>query len=139
MKCAIYLSILCTFVGCSQGTRISGTVRFDDGTPITQGSVVFDSSSGNGHFVGSSRWQFRRRRCETSEIPIHCKRQNRYCEFQDGWGIGESLLYRILIVDAVLGCFGFNDTDVTAVDFQNIIGHQSDRIAFASSPQKWGT
>ena len=45
MKYAICLSILCAFVGCSQGTRISGTVRFDDGTPITQGSVVFNSST----------------------------------------------------------------------------------------------
>jgi len=45
MKYAIYLSILCTVVGCSQGMQITGTVRFDDGSPITQGSVVFNSST----------------------------------------------------------------------------------------------
>ena len=45
MKYAIYLSVLCACIGCSQGTQTTGTVRFDDGTPITQGSVVFNSST----------------------------------------------------------------------------------------------
>jgi hypothetical protein len=45
MKHLIYLIFLCAFVGCSQGTVITGTVRFDDGTPVTRGSVVFNSGT----------------------------------------------------------------------------------------------
>ena len=44
MKHLIYLIFLCAVVGCSQGTLITGTVHFDDGTPVTKGSVVFDSA-----------------------------------------------------------------------------------------------
>jgi len=50
MKRFIYLIFLCYFVGCSQGTLITGTVRYEDGTPITHGNVVFDSAKES--FVG---------------------------------------------------------------------------------------
>jgi hypothetical protein len=42
MRHFIFLILLCGFVGCSGGAMITGTVRFDDGTPVTKGSVVFD-------------------------------------------------------------------------------------------------
>lgn len=44
MKYVVCLVLLCAFIGCSQGTRLTGTVSFDDGTPVTKGDVVFDSS-----------------------------------------------------------------------------------------------
>ena len=44
MKQVIVLFFLCGLIGCSQGTLITGTVRFEDETPITGGGVVFDSS-----------------------------------------------------------------------------------------------
>lgn len=31
--------------GCSNGVKVTGTVKLVDGTPITQGSVVFDSKT----------------------------------------------------------------------------------------------
>ncbi|MDR1958002.1 MAG: hypothetical protein LBQ54_02990 [Planctomycetaceae bacterium] len=33
------------FAGCDGKAKISGTVKFFDGTPVTQGSVVFDSGT----------------------------------------------------------------------------------------------
>jgi hypothetical protein len=38
------LTSVLMFVGCGGGSNVSGTVKFADGTPLTTGEVVFDSS-----------------------------------------------------------------------------------------------
>lgn len=38
-------SIAILLLGCSVQQKITGTVKFDDGTPLTQGSVIFESDS----------------------------------------------------------------------------------------------
>ena len=49
MRTKIFLiAILCLMfclTGCDGKTKISGTVKFSDGTPITKGSVVFDNGT----------------------------------------------------------------------------------------------
>ncbi|MGL4944604.1 MAG: hypothetical protein ACRC46_15595 [Thermoguttaceae bacterium] len=32
-------------VGCSQNTVVKGTVKFEDGTPLTKGTIVFESAT----------------------------------------------------------------------------------------------
>lgn len=32
-------------VGCSQNTVVTGTVKFEDGTPLTKGTIVFESAT----------------------------------------------------------------------------------------------
>jgi hypothetical protein len=39
------------FVGCSNTTKITGTVKYSDGTPIDFGSVVFDN--GKNSYIGT--------------------------------------------------------------------------------------
>jgi hypothetical protein len=41
---------LCLFLstGCNQVTKVGGTVRFDDGTPVTTGYVYFDNGTESG-------------------------------------------------------------------------------------------
>jgi hypothetical protein len=48
------IAILCLMfclTGCDGKTKISGTVKFSDGTPITKGNVVFDN--GNESYFGT--------------------------------------------------------------------------------------
>jgi hypothetical protein len=40
----VILLALCCF-GCGNNIKISGTVKYPDGTPVTQGNVVFESGS----------------------------------------------------------------------------------------------
>jgi hypothetical protein len=39
------LCLLFCFTGCSGKIKISGTVTFSDGTPVTKGNVVFDNGT----------------------------------------------------------------------------------------------
>ncbi|MDR0611763.1 MAG: hypothetical protein LBG58_16780, partial [Planctomycetaceae bacterium] len=45
------LWLIFCFTGCDGKTKISGTVKFSDGTPITKGNVVFDN--GNESYFGT--------------------------------------------------------------------------------------
>ncbi|MCL2004992.1 MAG: carboxypeptidase-like regulatory domain-containing protein [Planctomycetaceae bacterium] len=62
MKKLYLLAILLTslmIVGCGGGTKVTGTVKYSDGTPFTEGDIVFDNEATNvigymdsqGHFA----------------------------------------------------------------------------------------
>ncbi|MDR1382735.1 MAG: hypothetical protein LBJ67_02635 [Planctomycetaceae bacterium] len=47
---SLIVLLFCLFcIGCDHGTKISGTVKFSDGTPVTKGQVVFDNGT-NSYF-----------------------------------------------------------------------------------------
>jgi len=43
----LYILPLCIVLGCGGGTAVTGTVKFADGTPFTEGDVVFENESMN--------------------------------------------------------------------------------------------
>ncbi|MDR1383472.1 MAG: hypothetical protein LBJ67_06455 [Planctomycetaceae bacterium] len=47
----IIFSVAFTLIGCSSGTKITGTVKFSDGSPVSFGYVAFDN--GKYCFVGA--------------------------------------------------------------------------------------
>ncbi|MDR1491797.1 MAG: hypothetical protein LBT05_03625 [Planctomycetaceae bacterium] len=49
---SLIVSLSCLLlVGCNNGTKITGTIKFSDGTPVTKGQVVFDN--GNNSYFGA--------------------------------------------------------------------------------------
>jgi hypothetical protein len=39
----IFTTLLVLVIGCGQGTKITGTVTFEDGSPLQKGAIVFDN------------------------------------------------------------------------------------------------
>ncbi|MDR3233509.1 MAG: hypothetical protein LBT46_07595 [Planctomycetaceae bacterium] len=53
MRLFIAITLLLLAAGCGSGTRVSGKVVFEDGTPLTKGVIVFDDNTHS--FQGAMR------------------------------------------------------------------------------------